>query len=187
MTQRRAAVSLEFAIIAVPFLTLALGVMEIGYDLYVQAALDNAVHNAARSVQVGTTSSTGESSSALVQAAVCPNLHELLDCNYLIVGVTPLPSGSGGGQYDYYTAPSSQSITGLNHYQIPFNTASSGTGDICTGSSGQLMLLQAWYLGPSFVGGLIPAFVTQYLGNTPHITQSSAGFVDETGISGASC
>jgi hypothetical protein len=179
---RRGSVSLEFAMLAVPLLIMTLGVMEIAYDLYVQAALDNAVQTAARSVQVGATQTTGESSALLVQNAVCPNLHELLDCGQLIVGVLPVPPG-----HDYFTAPPPQGQLNPPYFTIPMAAASSANGAICTGSGGQMMLLQAWYIGPTFVGGLVPSFATTYNGTLQHITASSAGFVDESFPGGVPC
>jgi Flp pilus assembly protein TadG len=44
---RRGAVALEFSIVATAFVVLTLSAMEVGYDLYVQEALDNAVETAA--------------------------------------------------------------------------------------------------------------------------------------------
>jgi hypothetical protein len=179
---RRGAVSLEFAMLAVPLLIMTLGVMELAYDLYVQAALDNAVQTAARNVQVGATQTGGESSGLFVQHAVCPNLHELLDCGQLIVGVQPVPAN-----YDYFTAPPPNGQVNPPYFTIPIASASAAGGDISTGCGGQLMLLQAWYIGPTFVGGLIPSFATMYNGAPQHITAASAGFVDEAFPGGVGC
>jgi Flp pilus assembly protein TadG len=181
---RRGHVALEFAAAALPLMVLLLGTMEVGYDLYVQEALDNAVETAARSVQVGIKSgSANEKSSSFAAAAVCPALRALLDCNLIVVGVAPLPSNAGV-QYDYYTAPAAGLPTG--HFLLSLGTqgGSSGAagpnGTICTGTAGQLMLLTAWYIGPTFVGGLIPAFATTaFNSQLQHITSSSAGFVNE--------
>ena len=160
---RRCATATELAICAVPFFSMLLGLMDAGYDLYIQAELDTAVNNAARGVQVGTiTGKSGMTSAQLAAQSVCPNLHGLLNCNLLVVGVIHVPT-------DYYQ----------DQNPITLTTASSSGGSVCTGSGGQLMLLQAWYLGPTFVGRLIPAFSTVYNGQRVHITSSSAGFVDE--------
>ncbi len=162
---RRGVVALEFALTAFPLMALLLGVMEVGFDLYVQTALDYAVDVAARSVQTGSIKgSNGESSAQFAAAAVCPQLLTLMTCNNLIVGVAPIPKG-----YDYYTAPPAVTLA----------KAVSSTGDICTGTGGQLILLQAWYLGPTFLGRLIPNFATTYNGELVHFTVASAGFVNE--------
>ncbi len=167
--QRRASTSLEFAAASVPLFLLVLGTIELGYDMFVQEALDNAVETAARSVQVGTVQGTsGEKSSAFVAQAVCPNLGGLLNCNNLVVGVAPVPAGE-----NYYT----------NTNTITLSNAQSVNGAICTGLGGQMMQLSAWYIGPSFVGMFIPSFTTSYNGKWVHIATAGAGFVNQ-GFSG---
>ncbi len=157
---------MELGIIAVPFFMMFLGVMEMSYDLYVQAELNNAVEMAARGVQVGQSQgSSGEKSTAFIASSVCPNLGGGLNCNLLTVGVAPIPQG-----YNYYSLPVQDQLTQ--------GEASSG-GGICTGVGGQMMVLKAWYDGPTFVGMLIPAFTTTYNGALVHVTTASAGFVNE--------
>ena len=172
---RSGAVALEFAIVALPFVTLVLGVMELGFDLFVQGTLDAAVKQVARSVQVGAVQgSSGESSAQFAAAVVCPALGSSLSCSQIVVGVRPVPSG-----YNYYNNPSSLTLAGA------------AGGAICTGVGGQMMLIQTWYLGPTFVGTLIPYFSTKYNGSMVHITSASAGFLNEyfTGgqTTGAGC
>ena len=160
---RRCTTSLELAIIAAPFFAMLLGLMDAGYDLFVQAELDTAVNMAARGVQVGSVTGTkGETSAQLAAAAVCPNLRGLLNCSLLTVGVIHIPT-------DYYQ----------DQNPLTFTSASSTGGSVCTGTGGQLMLLQAWYQGPTFVGRLIPGFSQAYGNKRVHFTSSSAGFVDE--------
>jgi Flp pilus assembly protein TadG len=164
-SDRRGVVALEFAIAALPLFLLVLGILEMSYDLFTQAVLNYAVNEAARSVQVGSTQGTsGETSATFAASAVCPALSGLLDCGQLIVGVAPIPSG-----YNYFSTPAVVTVA---------QSAAVG-GNICTGQPGQLMVLQAWYLGPSFVGTLIPAFATPYNGALVHITTATAGFVNE--------
>ena len=168
----RSAVAVELGIIAIPFFTIFLGVMEVSYDLYVQASLDNAVEIAARSVQTGNAMGTsGQTSSAFIASNVCPNLGGLLDCSLLTVAVAPIPAG-----FDYYTLPVQDQLTQAE--------ASSG-GGICTSTAGTPMVLKAWYDGPTFLGLLVPAFTSQWTptgaqhAQTVHVTQASAGFVNE--------
>jgi Flp pilus assembly protein TadG len=168
------AVSMEFAILAVPFFILLLGVMEVGYDLFVQAALDSAVETAARSIQVGTTvGSSNMTNSQIVAAAVCPAIATVLNCNNIYVSVQPVTTG------DYYSG-SVNELTALSPSNIAAANASGG-GDICTGTGYQLMQLNAWYVGPTFLGTLVPSFsISNPVGSgRVHITASSAGFVNE--------
>ncbi len=158
--------AVELGIIAIPFFMTFLGIMEMSYDLYVQAALNNAVEVAARGVQVGSqTGSSGENSNTFIAAAVCPNLGGLLDCSLLTVGVAPIPTG-----FNYFSLPVQDQLTQ--------GEATAGNG-ICTGTAGQMMVLKAWYDGPTFVGLLIPSFSTTYNGVWTHVTTASSGFVNE--------
>lgn len=170
---RRGNAALEFAILAAPLFTLALGTMEAGYDFFVQASLDNAVHVAARGVQVGATagSASGAAAASWVASAVCPALGGLLDCGQLYVNVTYIPSGAGENYYTYMSAnpPSLAAMT-------------SSSNSICTGSAGKLMLLQAYYLSPTFLGMLVPAWSQASPLNSRlrvHVTYAATGFVNE--------
>jgi hypothetical protein len=123
------------------------------------------VQTAARSVQTGTARGTsGETSATFAAAAVCPALSGLLQCSLLTIGVETIASG-----YNFYTNPS----------PLTYGSASSSGGAICTGVGGQMMLLTAWYAGPSFVGSLVPSFSTRINGSLVHLTSSSVGFVNE--------
>jgi Flp pilus assembly protein TadG len=177
---RRGTVALEFAILAVPFLILALGTFEVGYDFFVEAALDNAVHVAARSVQVGTAqgAATGSAATEWVASSVCPALRGLLDCGQLYVSVTTIPSGTGQNYYTYITA-NPPSLTGI--------TGSSDS--VCTGTGGQLILLRAYYLSPTFLGLLVPDWSqASPVGGSGrvHVSFASAGFVNENFSGGKS-
>jgi Flp pilus assembly protein TadG len=175
---RRGVVALELAIIAPAFFGLMLGLMELGYDLFVQAALNAAVEQAARNIQVGSVvGTTNETSAQLAQKAVCPNLRGLLNCNLLTIAVEPLPQNG-----DYFTQANP-----LTYGAASGTTAGGVTtgGEICTGQggSGQLMILEAWYNGPTFVGTLIPGWNSivsvQGAAQRVHVTTATAGFVDE--------
>jgi len=173
---RRCSVPVEFAILAIPFFAMMLGLMEMGYDLFVQAALDTVVQEAAREIQVGKfVGYRGETSDALKNDIICPNLHGLLYCPNVTVGVEPLPAGD-----DYYTARD------LITYTEAAGTTANGIttgGQVCTGGAGQMMLLAVWYNGPTFVGNLIPIFGSvvnvQGVSKRVHVTYATAGFVDE--------
>ncbi len=162
----RCATGVEMGIIAIPFVTMMLTVMEVCYDLYVQAELDNVATLASRLVQVG--SSTGvanETSASFVASTVCPIAGGLLNCGLITAAVAPVPTGS-----NYYSAPIQQQLTQLQ--------ANTGQG-ICTGAPEQMMVLRLWYDGPSFVGLLMPSFTTSWNGHIVHETVSTAGFVNE--------
>jgi len=166
MRGRCGTVMVEFAIAAPLFVALIVGVVETGFDLFVQGSLDTAVKQAARSVQIGTVQGyAGETSNAFASAAVCPALPAWLSCSQVVVGVAPVSGDT------YYGNPAALTLAAADKG----NTA----GAICTGQGGQTMLIQAWYKGPTIVGALIPSFSTTYNGAVYHITSASAGFVNE--------
>jgi len=177
-SDERGVTTLELAIIAPAFFAFMLGLMVMGYDLFVQAALNNAVEQAARTIQGGSvTGTSGETSAQLAAAAVCPNLHGLLNCNLLTIAVEPVSTGS-----DYYS--NQNTLT----YSAAAGTTSKGVttgGEVNTGcgGSGQLMLMEAWYNGPSFIGTLIPGWNSnvsvQGTIRRAHVTTAMAGFVNE--------
>jgi Flp pilus assembly protein TadG len=170
---RRGGVALEFAALSVPFVMLVLGSMEAGYDFFVQAALDNAVHVAARGVQVGTAqgSASGAALTKWVASAVCPALGGLLDCGQLYVNITGIPSGTGQNYYTY-----------INSNPPSLATLTSPSDSVCTGNGGQLMLLRAYYLSPTYLGLLVPAWSQVSPLNSfmrVHVTYAATGFVNE--------
>jgi Flp pilus assembly protein TadG len=164
---------MDFALLSVPMLILMLGTMEVGYDFFVQAALDNAVQTAARSVQVGQAQGdvNGNSVAAWVQSQVCPALGRLLDCGQLYVTVAPIPSGVGQNYYTY-----------LQANPITLNAIVGSGNSVCTGTPGQLMVVRAFYLSPTFLGMLVPSFsvVSPINGSTRvHASYAASGFVNE--------
>jgi Flp pilus assembly protein TadG len=168
---RHATTALEFAILGASFILLVLGAFEVGYDFFVASALDYAVHVAARSVQVGTAtgSAKGSNAAAWVTSQVCPALGKLLSCNGLYVSIAAVPSGM-----NYYAYLS------VNPPTLAATTSSSNS--VCTGGAGQMMLLSAYYLGPSFLGGLVPGWSQPSPLNPAiyvHVSYASAGFVNE--------
>jgi Flp pilus assembly protein TadG len=171
--ERLAATTLEFAIAASALMLLVLASFEVGYDFFVAEALDYAVHVASRSVQVGTSqgSAKGSAASFWVTQQVCPALGALLSCNNLYVSITAIPNGAGQNYYTYIAAnpPSLASMM-------------SSTNPVCTGSGGQMLLLSAYYLSPTFLGLLLPAWSQPSPSNNSmrvHLSYASAGFVDE--------
>jgi len=180
-THRRGIVTLELAILAVPFFMLVLGTMEVGYDFFVQAVLSNAVGVAARSVQVGNNqaAATGAAEVTWMKSAVCPALSRLLDCGQLYVSVTSIPNGVGQNYYTYLSA---------NPPSLANMASSSDSVDTC--GAADMMLLRAYYVSPTFLGMLVPGWSQNFPANTGprvHVTYASAGFVNEYFAGGEAC
>ena len=119
-------VAVEFALLGVAFLGLLVLVLQLGFLLYAQVALDYAVKETARQMQTGqrqqtvTNPTAQESFQALV---FCPLLSPFLSCAGVVVSLQPVSS--------FKVAP-------VAH--VPAATIS-----VNPGGSGSLMLLQAFY------------------------------------------
>jgi hypothetical protein len=161
LLSRRGSASLEFGLVAVPLFSLILGICEVGYDQYAQVALDMALRQAARQVQIGNAQGIA-SAGAFAQRFVCPALGELLPCGQVVVNVRPVSPDFLNGASDILDGAA-----------------------FCPGAPGQLMLAQASYQGPSFLGALVPGFATGSGGAFVHVTLSSVGFVNEAFQQGA--
>ena len=162
----RSATAVEFGIVAIPYFTLMLGVMEVSFDLYVQTALDNLASVTARNVQVGgVTGLANETSATFVNNNVCPYAGGGLNCALITAAVVPIPAGG-----NYFSNPV--------QLQVSQAQANSGSG-ICTGTPEQMMVLRLWYDGPTLAGFLLPSFTKSWNGTIVHETVSTTGFVNE--------
>ncbi len=166
---RRSAVSMELAIIALPFFLLFLGTMEVAYDLFVQSALNSAVTATARQIYDGTVQDVDGSAggATFVSTYLCPNVSAMLQCGLIQVNIHPLATGT-----DFYSMTVPAFETGAG----PSYTLATNTWSVCTGNSGVPVLFQAVYAGPTFVGGLFPKFVVTYNGAYIHPTYTSDAF-----------
>ncbi len=188
--ERRAAVAVELAIVAVPFFAWLLFMFELSFDLFTQVALDNALHQAVRQIQTGNAQflTNGQ---AFIANYLCPAAQGRLNCSNLHVSVTAPALTDTTDYYDVTTGavPVSGNMLVLNGY--------SGAASFCNGQPRQLLLISAIYVGPTFVGGLLPGlFTVMYNGGLVHPTLSTAAIVIEpylpaknpgTGTAAASC
>ena len=161
---RRGTVAVEFALVTLPFVMLLLFLLEIGYDLFAQEALDYAVHAAARQVEVGNAQSV-TTAAAFQQQYLCPAIPALIPCSQVFVNVQVITS-------DFY-ASGSEAVPVANGKLSP------GGWGFCPGKPDQLMLVQALYAGPTLLGLLFPSLTTAYGGGYVHVTISSAAFMNE--------
>jgi hypothetical protein len=193
---RRGAVALEFAILAIPFFLWVMFIFELSYDLFTQEALDTALHVAVRQIQTGNADGA-TSGQDFINRYLCPATRGLLECDpqHMSISVTlfspnenqPTPSSPAAFAPDY------SFVTTGNIPTAPFPDGA-GSLAFCTAQPKQLVLVQALYLGPSFVAGLMPGVLSgRYtIGGstvTVHPTLSTAGFVVEpytaTSVTGA--
>jgi Flp pilus assembly protein TadG len=162
---RSAAAALEFAVVALPFVTLLVFLLEIGYDFFAQVALDYGVQTAARQIQIG--KAQGANTAAVFQTDyLCPAVSGLLPCSSVTINVTPITS-------DYYS-----SVSATLPVDKSGNFSTSGF-TYCPGGPNQLMLVQAYYLSPSLVAAVVPSMATPTAGGLQRVTLSSMAFINE--------
>jgi Flp pilus assembly protein TadG len=71
---RRGATAVEFALIALPFLVLLFGIIELGMVFLVSVTLQNGTDNAARKLRTGQFQTSGANTKADFKALVCNNM-----------------------------------------------------------------------------------------------------------------
>ena len=164
---RRGAAALEFAVVSLPFLSLLIFLVELGYDFYAQVCLDYGVQTAARQIQIG--AAQGASTAAVFRSNyLCPALSGLLPCSAIAVNIQSLASGS-----DYYATVS---VTLPKDKNGKLDTSGY---QYCPGQPNQLMLVQAIYTSPSLIGLVVPSMATATASGLAHVTMSSSAFINE--------
>ena len=135
----RAATAIEFALICLPFVIFLMAVMGVGFQFYLQQALDYAVLGAARQVQLGHIPA-GYTAADFASKVFCPIFGIFEDCTNLSVDVHPVK--------DY------QQLTNPGVLDAPDSTGTSGF-QFCSGQPGQLMYVHVVFLAPSIMGTLL--------------------------------
>ncbi|CAH2602016.1 putative TadZ/CpaE, associated with Flp pilus assembly [Rhodovastum atsumiense] len=143
---RAGATALEFALVAPAFLALLLGIMELGFLLYAQTALDYAARQAARQMQTGRTARSAVGAGTFNTLVFCPYLTPFLDCSGVVVVLRP-----------------------VSNYRTAMQTSVSFTASsVNAGQTGGLMLLQASYT-PALP--LWPLNVTRLVGTAAYLNE----------------
>jgi Flp pilus assembly protein TadG len=171
-------VSLEFGIIAVPFFMWLLFSFELSYDLYTQSALDDALHAAVRMIQTGNAQYVADGKT-FVNGYLCPAAGGRLECSRMYVQVQPANFGTNQDYYNLTTGalPVSGNTLVLTNYA---SAATSGSGSFCNASPQQFLLVSAIYVGPTFLGALLPGVLSEiYGGQRVHATLATTGIVTE--------
>jgi Flp pilus assembly protein TadG len=130
-----ATATVEFAIVAVPFLALTFAILETAFIFFAQQALQNAAVNAGRLIMTGQAQQNYQGSgqpmtpSQFVTAA-CASISGILNCSSnLIVDVQTYPSFAAANADNATAAPlNAQGVLQVNPNNPPFNMG--GPGDI---------------------------------------------------------
>ena len=129
------AATVEFAIVAVPFLALVFAILETAFIFFAQQALQNAAVSAGRLLMTGQGQQNYQGSGQPMTAsqfktAACAAISGILNCNSsLIVDVQTYPSFAAANAGNATAAPlNSHGVLQINPNSPPFNMG--GPGDI---------------------------------------------------------
>jgi Flp pilus assembly protein TadG len=165
----KGATAVEFALIAVPFLALIAGLIQVFLILFAQSVLENAVRASARQILTGQVQTQDASlNSAAAMAAfhqtVCNNANVLFTCTGLMVDVEVANNWSSANvAMPTLTYDSNGNVN--NSWQ--FNP----------GSAGDIVVVRVMYLWPIFFGPL--AFNWANQANGSRQIMASAAFQNE--------
>lgn len=127
--------TVEFAIVAVPFLALTFAILETAFIFFAQQALENAAANAGRLIMTGQAQQNYQGSgqpmtASQFKAAACASISGILNCNSsLIVDVQTYPSFAAANSGNATAAPlNAQGVLQIDPNNPPFNMG--GPGDI---------------------------------------------------------
>lgn len=138
LTDRRAAIAVEFALVCAPFTIFILAIMGVGLHYFLQQGLDYTTQTAARQVQLGNVPA-GTTEADFVDKVLCPVFGAFQACANLFVDLHPVT--------DY------QQLSNPGVPDAPDSTATTGF-QFCPGKPGQLMYAHVVYLASSIGGTL---------------------------------
>ena len=151
-------VAIEFAFLLPMFAAVLFAALEIGTVYFVRSDLDLATQEAARAVMTHQVTT-----SAQLTSTFCSELSALIDCNSLMINLTPYTSlGSVNAGNPVLTFNADGTVA--NSFTQTF------------GATGNVMVLEVVYQFPVVGSGLIP-FISQHNGYTPIV--SNYVFVEE--------
>lgn len=162
---QRGATAVEFAIIALPFLTLLFGIIELGMVFLVSTTLQNATDNSARQIRTGQFQTSGSNTKADFKNLVCSNMTWLAStcAANLIVDVQT---------FDDFTSLAAKG-------QI--NAATFDPNNLCwsSGQPGDIVLVRAYYQWQVFTPLLNAALVNMGAGSNKRLIGAATSFRNE--------
>ena len=124
--------AVEFAIVAVPFIALLVGILELAIVFYAGEVLELSAAQAGRMVMTGQAQTAGYTA-ATYKAAVCSKLSTLFSCNNLNVKVTTYSSFSSATVTPTYTADGQLDTSSMGY---------------APGTAGSVVIVQLYYQWP---------------------------------------
>jgi Flp pilus assembly protein TadG len=154
LRDRTGATAIEFALVAPVFISLALATIQSAVIWFAKTELQLATETASRLVFTGQTANAYASLSNF-KTALCPNLPAVIQCNDVMINLTPQasisavstapptltynPDGSVSNNFNYNPGASSQIMVLQVMYQLP--VVAGPFFDFSTQSNGKLLLV----------------------------------------------
>lgn len=170
--RRRGSAALEFAVLLLPFTILLLFSIELAYDLFTQEVMESSLYYAARQIQIGNTQNALNGNDFITKY-MAPVMTNMLSAKNVYIRVQRITPKTGQDYYDFTSA-------NLPVVNGSLDLSSFGSGNFCNAGATQWLLISAIYIGPTFIGGLLPNIMSvNYNGSLVHITLSTIGVVSE--------
>jgi Flp pilus assembly protein TadG len=160
LRNRQGATAVEFALVALPFFALLYAILETGLVFFAQEVLQTAVSSSARLIMTGQ-AQTQNLSAAQFQQNVCTQASSLFTCANIYVNVQKFSS---------FTSVSMLNPLSNGNFQ-------SGSMNYNTGGPGDIIMVQAFYQWPVFLGPL--GFNLTNMNGNYRLLQATAVFRNE--------
>lgn len=141
----RAAVAVEFGLLALPFFTIVAAILETSLVFFAGQVLESAVHDSSRLIRTGQ-AQTAEYDAADYKQAICDGLYGLFDCNSdrMLVKVEVLPAFDEIGEA--LTPP-----IGTNCATDASACQWAVTPEYDAGTGSDIVIVQAYYKWPTMI------------------------------------
>ena len=167
----KGATALEFALVAVPFLSLLYGIIGVGLFFFTTFSLENAIEQAARTLRTGQAQSaaaagnqTQSQAADAFKAAVCSYVPSFVDC-------------AGKLRVNVLNFPSSAAITPASIPQCLTGGSLSATSSFSPGEASVVVLV--WLCYEWEMTKIIPFLDLSNMGNGSRLIQASTTFRTE--------
>lgn len=169
----RAASAVEFAVVALVFVSLLLFLLVCGTIIYLNQVLDFATAKAARQIMIGAVQKAAYSQADFRTKVVCPLLPSSINCDDVIVNLYTLTKAAQPNDYYQFTA-------GSNASALSIPDLSNATAAYKVGLQGSYQYLLVMY-PVTFLPGPITQVLsgTTYKGAPAFLTVSTAAFMNE--------
>jgi Flp pilus assembly protein TadG len=124
---RKGAVLVEFAMVAIPFLGLLCAIFETAFVFFTHEAFDNAVAGVARQVLTNQFASTSQTASSFLTTSFCPQLPSFINCSRVALNIQAFDPASNNFSavasainQNWWNAPSANVNLGLPGYIVVF-------------------------------------------------------------------